>query len=199
MGRLIQLQGLDGAVYQAKAETFRQHTIPVPAERGRITSADGMILAMTVQTDTVTADPTQLAGTTRAQTLAFKRQVADALAGPLKMPSTTIAHLLEHPSSKHYVLLATGVSTTTASRITALMNKLNAVGIYLTPVYTRTYPGGDLASNLVGFTTTTSKGDLAGQAGIENYFNPLLAGKDGRASGGDRHRRPADPVGRRSG
>ncbi|HUZ36687.1 MAG TPA: penicillin-binding protein 2 [Streptosporangiaceae bacterium] len=180
MGRLIQLQGLDGAVYQAKAETFRQHTIPVPAERGRITSADGMILAMTVQTDTVTADPTQLAGTTRAQTLAFKRQVADALAGPLKMPSTSIAHLLEHPSSTHYVLLATGVSTTTASRITALMNKLNAVGIYLTPVYTRTYPGGDLASNLVGFTTTTSKGDLVGQAGIENYFNLLLAGKDGR-------------------
>ncbi len=54
------------------------------------------------------------------------------------------------------------------------------VGIYLTPAYTRAYPNGDLAANLVGFTTTTSGGDLRGQAGIEQSYNPLLAGRDGQ-------------------
>jgi cell division protein FtsI (penicillin-binding protein 3) len=179
-GRLIQLQALDGTKYRALAERQRLHSIPVPAERGRITTADSTILAMTVQTDTVTADPTQITGTTPQQTAVERRQVADALAGPLRMPSATLLHLIEHPSSPHYVLLAQGVSTSTGDRITALMNKLNAVGVYLTPAYTRDYPSGNLAGSLVGFTSLTSAGDLRGQAGIEESFNKLLAGKDGQ-------------------
>ena len=67
------------------------------------------------------------------------------------------------------------------------------VGVYLTPTYTRAYPNGDLAANLVGFTTTTSAGDLRGQAGIEQSYNSLLAGRDGQRGGGDGHERPADP------
>ena len=78
------------------------------------------------------------------------------------------------------MLLAKGISLSAASQITARMNKLNVAGIDLTPAYTRTYPGGDLASNLVGFTTTTSGGDLRGQAGIEQSYNSLLAGRDGQ-------------------
>jgi cell division protein FtsI (penicillin-binding protein 3) len=179
-GRLIQLQGLDGARYRALAERQRLHSISVPAERGSITTADGTILAMTVQTDTVTADPTQVRGGTPARTAALRQQVADALAGPLATPSATILHLLNHhPSSRRYVLLAMGISLSAANQVTARMNKLNAVGIYLTPAYTRAYPNGDLAANLVGF-TTTSAGDLRGQAGIEQSYNPLLAGRDGR-------------------
>ena len=178
-GRLIQLQGLDGARYRALAERQRLHSISVPAERGSITTADETILAMTVQTDTVTADPTQIRGGTPARTAALRQQVADALAGPLAMPSATVLHLLDHPSSRRYVLLAKGISLSAASQVTARLNKLNAVGIYLTPAYTREYPNGDLAANLVGF-TTTSAGDLRGQAGIEQSYNPLLAGRDGR-------------------
>jgi cell division protein FtsI (penicillin-binding protein 3) len=95
------------------------------------------------------------------------------------MPAATIANLLAHPSSRQYVLLAKSVSIAAANQITASLKKLSAVGIYLTPAYTRAYPGGGLASNLVGF-TTSSAGDLRGQAGIEDSFNRLLAGRDGR-------------------
>jgi len=179
-GRLVQLQGLEGAKYRALAERQRLHSISVPAERGSITTADGTILAMTLQTDTVTADPTQITGRTPAQKAAMRQQVAQALAGPLRMPAATIVHLLDYPSSRRYVLLARGVPISAASQITASMNKLNVAGVYLTPTYTRSYPGGGLASNLVGFTTTTSAGDLHGQAGIEESFNSLLAGKDGQ-------------------
>jgi cell division protein FtsI (penicillin-binding protein 3) len=178
-GRLIQLQGLDGAKYQQMAANNRLHVIPVPAERGTITAADGTILAMTVQTDTVTADPTQITGRTPAQTASLRERVASALAGPLAMPAATIVNLLDHSVSVHYVLIARGVSTATARRLTATLSRLNVVGIYFTPAYTRVYPNGGLASNLVGFTTTSSAGDLAGQAGIEESFNSLLAGRDG--------------------
>jgi cell division protein FtsI (penicillin-binding protein 3) len=178
-GRLVQLQGLEGAKYRALAERERLHTISVPAERGTITTADGTILAMTVQTDTVTADPTQITGRTVDQTAALRQRVAAALAGPLGMPAATVVNLLDHPSSPHYVVLARGISFGAATQVTARLNQLNAVGVYLTPSFTRTYPGGDLASNVVGFTTTTSAGDLHGQAGIEESFNSLLAGQDG--------------------
>jgi cell division protein FtsI (penicillin-binding protein 3) len=179
-GRLVQLQALDGPRYRALAERQRVHTISVPAERGKITTAEGRILAMTVQTDTVSADPTQIVGRTLEQTATARQRVADALAGPLQMPSASIVELLDNPSSRRYVVLARGVSMTAANQITASLKKLNAVGVYLTPAYTRTYPGGDLASNLVGFTTATNTGDLRGQAGIENSYNRLLAGQDGR-------------------
>jgi cell division protein FtsI (penicillin-binding protein 3) len=179
-GRLVQLQALDGAKYRALAERQRVHTVSVPAERGKITTADGTPLAMTVQTDTVSADPTQIVGMTPQQTAMVRQRVADALAGPLRMPSASIVNLLDNPSSRRYVVLARGVSVTAANQITASLKKLKAVGIYLTPTYTRVYPGGDLAANLVGFTTTTPAGDLRGQAGIENSYNRLLAGQDGR-------------------
>jgi cell division protein FtsI (penicillin-binding protein 3) len=179
-GRLVQLQALDGAKYRALAERQRVHTVSVPAERGKITTADETPLAMTVQTDTVSADPTQIVGMTPQQTAMVRQRVADALAGPLRMPSASIVNLLDNPSSRRYVVLARGVSVTAANQITASLKKLKAVGIYLTPTYMRVYPGGDLAANLVGFTTTTPAGDLRGQAGIENSYNRLLAGQDGR-------------------
>src|SRR5262249_23621616 len=48
------------------------------------------------------------------------------------------------------------------------------------PPTVRPYPTGDLASNLVGFTTMNNVGDVTGHAGIEQSFNALLAGRDGR-------------------
>ena len=181
VARLVQLQGLDGAKYQAMAEQNRQRPVFVPAERGEITTADGTILAMTIRTDTVTADPTQITGSPRGRTaLEQRQQAAYALAGPLRIPSATILHLLQHPSSPHYVLLAQGIPTSTGARIAALMNKLKVVGIYLTPTYTRAYPAGDLAGNLIGFTTLTAAGDIKGRAGIEESYNKLLAGRDGQ-------------------
>src|SRR5262249_31100399 len=98
-GRLVQLQGLDGAKYRALAERQRVHTVSVPAERGKITAADGTILAMTVQTNTVSADPTQIAGRTPEQTAMARQRVADALAGPLQMAATDIVNLLDNPTS----------------------------------------------------------------------------------------------------
>ncbi len=177
--RLVQMQGLDWASYRADAQRLWIQRIRIPAQRGEITTADGTVLAMTIQTDTVTADPPQIEGTTRAATVALRQQVASALAGPLHMSAATIDHMLNHPTDPQYVLLASGVPATTGTRIADLMNHLNVGGIYLQPAYTRAYPNGDLASNLVGFTDVNGAGDMVGEAGIEESFNRLLAGRDG--------------------
>jgi cell division protein FtsI (penicillin-binding protein 3) len=73
-------------------------------------------------------------------------------------------------------MLKQAVPATTASRISAL----NLPGIALTPSYTRSYPNGQLAANLVGFTNTTASGVLRGEAGVEQSYNSLLTGRAGQ-------------------
>jgi cell division protein FtsI (penicillin-binding protein 3) len=170
-GRLVQLQAMDGSIYRAKADSWRLITIPVPAVRGSITSADGTTLAMTVQTDLVYADPPKIIQGKKSFTA-----VASALAGPLGMSPAAILAKLQIPTSKDYVILKKSVPATTAAAITAL----NEPGIAMTPSYTREYPNGDLAANLIGFTNTNAAGVLAGEAGVEEADNPLLAGRTGQ-------------------
>jgi cell division protein FtsI (penicillin-binding protein 3) len=179
-GRLVQLQGLEGAAFSKQAARYKLHLIDIPAERGSITTADGTILAMTVQEDMVIADPPQIAGKTPQATMAARQRMAALLAGPLRMTQPAILGKLYHPSSRDYVVLADGVPAPAGNRIQAMLTARGLPGIYLRPTYVRSYPNNDLAAGLVGFTTTNTALDLVGQAGIEESFNSLLAGRDGQ-------------------
>ena len=172
-GRLVQLQGLHWTYYRAQAQQqmLPPQPISIPVLRGSITSSDDTVLAMTVQTYTVYADPLQIKQPKRAQ-------VAAALTGPLGMTQTAILALIDHPSSPQYVVLKKAVSTTVGSRIASMIAAMQLPGIAESPTYTREYPNGDLAANLIGF-TNEENGDLAGAAGLEQEYNPLLAGRDG--------------------
>jgi cell division protein FtsI (penicillin-binding protein 3) len=181
-GRLVQLQGLEGTAFSEQAANYKLQTIQIPAERGTITTADGTILAMTVQEDTVIADPPQIVGKTPEATTAARQRMAALLAGPLHMTQAAILGKLYHPSSRYYVALAQGVPVAVGNSIQAALTAHHLAGIYLQPTYVRSYPGNDLAAGLVGFTTATNSSppDLVGQAGIEASFNSLLAGRDGQ-------------------
>ena len=51
----------------------------------------------------------------------------------------------------------------------------------MTPTYSSSYPNGNLASDIVGYTTVNSTtGDLQGVGGLEAEFNSVLKGRDGR-------------------
>lgn len=179
-GRLVQLQGLEGAAYSKQAAMYKLQVIQVPAERGSITTADGTILAMTVQEDKVIADPPQIAGGTAQATMTARQKMAALLAGPLHMTQAAILAKLYHPSSTNFVVVAQGVPALTGNRIQAMLTARDLAGITLQPTYVRSYPGADLAAGVVGFTTTNTNLDLVGQAGIEQSFNSLLAGRDGQ-------------------
>ena len=165
--RLVQLQGIEAGRYRVLALKQRDLTIPLPAVRGTITGANGEVLAMTVATYLVYADPPQMPTADQAQ-------VATKLAAYLNMPADQILSLIQHPTSQQYVVLAKGVSAQTGDAIQAL----NLPGISLTPSYARSYPDGDTTANIVGFTGTNAQG-LIGAAGIEQEYNSLLAGRAG--------------------
>ncbi|HEY6315211.1 MAG TPA: penicillin-binding protein 2 [Streptosporangiaceae bacterium] len=166
-GRLIQVQGFESGTYRQLAAHQRTRPIALPAVRGSITGANGEMLAMTVTTYLVQADPTEIPA-------AQQQQVANSLAGPLDMTPIAILALIQHPTSPQYVVLAKGVTAQASDQITAL----NLPGIYLTPTYARSYPDGEATANIIGF-TGTNKGILTGGAGLEEQYNTLLAGRAG--------------------
>ncbi|HEX7161166.1 MAG TPA: penicillin-binding protein 2 [Trebonia sp.] len=168
-GRLVQLQGLDSAYYKAAAASEQVKINPLPALRGTIFGANGQPLAMTIETYTVTSDPTLIADED-------KPAVAQQLAGPLHMTAAKVLNLLQHPSSPQWVQLATGVSTTDETKIGAL----DIPGIAMTPHFVRAYPDGSATANLVGFTNVSQKtGVITGRSGIEAEYNTLLTGTTG--------------------
>jgi cell division protein FtsI (penicillin-binding protein 3) len=174
-GRLVQLQGFESGKYLQLSQNQRLHALSLPALRGSITAANGQVLAMTVQTYLVYADPVIM-------TPAQMPQVAAALAGPLAMSEAGVLSLLEHPTSPQYVVLKKGVSQQAADQINALTlpgTGKSLPGIAMTASYSRSYPDGAVTSNLVGFTDPTSSGNLAGEAGLEYGDNALLAGRPG--------------------
>ncbi len=167
-GRLVQLQGMESGTYRKLALDQRDRTIPLPAMRGSITGANGQVLAMTVTTYQVTADPPEI-------TAARQPQVAAELSGPLGMTQAAVLNLLQHPTSRDYVVLAKGLSAQVGGQIAAM----NITGIYMTASYARSYPDGEVTANVVGF-TGTKNGVLNGAGGIELQDNALLAGRSGR-------------------
>ncbi len=58
--RLVQMEGLDSATYRSAAQDKQVDTVPIPVLRGDITASNGTVLAMTVQTYTVFADPVEI-------------------------------------------------------------------------------------------------------------------------------------------
>jgi len=170
--RLVQLQGVESAYYQTLSAHWHVATIPLPSARGEIEASDGSVLAMTVRTYQVGAGPLDI----RRARLSFG-QVAAKLAGPLRMTSAKIVWLLSHPTSPDYVDLRSSIDATTANQV----NGLGLTGLVtLRPAYQREYPDGNLAASVLGFTDTNQQTQVVtGQAGLEQQYNPLLAGRSG--------------------
>jgi cell division protein FtsI (penicillin-binding protein 3) len=190
-GRLVQLQGFQSSTYQRLAQDQRLQTESLPALRGTITAANGQVLAETLETYLVYADPVEM-------TSAQLPEVAAQLAIPLGMDSGTLLNLLQHPTSPQYVVLKKGVSQAAANQIKALSLPADPAaartagdtngsttfsglpGVSMTASYVRTYPDGTATSNLLGITSTTASGGLKGAAGLELSDNALLAGQPGQ-------------------
>ena len=176
-GRLVQIQGIESNYYKAAANLEQVSTMALPALRGSIYGANGTTqpLAMTIETYTITADPPEIAD---ADKPAVAQQLAAAIGQTAAgLTAGKVLNLLRHPSSRQWVELATGVSTTNEAKVEAL----NIPGLNMTPSFVRAYPDGSATANLVGFTNVPNPktGVIEGQSGLEKQYNRLLTGTTG--------------------
>ncbi len=165
-GRLVQLQGLDSKVYEAKAAQQRVQPERLPARRGAITDVKGRPLAMTTEAREIYVDPAAVDPARRAE-------VAETLAKELGKPRKEIDDKLAQ-TDRRYLVVARDAAPDVAKRILGR----GFAGVGAKPRYSRLYPGDDLAGSLMGFVGDDGKG----LSGIEAAYDEVLRGRDGRQS-----------------
>ncbi|MEW9528013.1 peptidoglycan D,D-transpeptidase FtsI family protein [Microbispora sp. NPDC049125] len=165
-GRLVQLQGLDSKVLQARAAQQRVQPETLPARRGSITDAAGHELAVTIEAREIYLDPKDIDPAKRDL---IAKTLAQELNRPLEEVSAQLAK-----TTQRYIPLSRDVDPLRAKRIMGFGFK----GVGSKPTYQRLYPGRTLAGGLIGFVGV----DGGGLAGLESSYDKILAGRDGQQS-----------------
>lgn len=173
--RLAQVQVVDAGRYADLSVAQRVHTVELPATRGRVYDRDGDVLATSVESATIHADPRAY----RPRRLPDGRTVAPettpaeaagALAPLLGVDATVLRQRLE--SDAHFVYLARQLDW----RIGQEVLELGLPGVARLSEPRRQYPAGMLASQVIGFTDI----DGNGLEGLELAHDQLLSGTAGQ-------------------
>ena len=168
--RLAYWQVVEHKRLAADALTQYSKVVELPATRGMIYDRNGQALAINETVYSIVIAPDQVRASQR-------EHVAAALSAATGKPLPAMQALVSSRSQFAYV--ARRQPKEVADRLKAL----NLAGVGLEPESQRSYlPGGDpnttLAANLLGFVNN----DGAGQYGVEAFYQPLLAGRNGSVS-----------------
>lgn len=162
-GRLFWVQFVQGSELSEQATRNRTWEEPVESKRGTIYDANMQELAISISTDTVTANPQQIGDLDDA------RETAAALAAVLEMEESAIYERITRNSSYEYVKRQITQEQSVAVR------ELDLDGISLVEESKRYYPKGSLACHLLGIAGI----DNNGLEGIDVYYDELVGGTPG--------------------
>jgi cell division protein FtsI/penicillin-binding protein 2 len=169
--RLFVLQVLEAPAYAKIAAKQRVRTVEFPARRGAIFDRSGQALALSVDLQTIYADPLNVANA---------KKEAAKLSPILGMSRSDLVKKLGAPNQFQYL------ARKVPPKVSRAVKKLNLAGIYLQREPRREYPGGRLASQVLGFAGI----DGDGLAGMEHQYNGILTGTPGHLT------LEQDPAGR---
>jgi cell division protein FtsI (penicillin-binding protein 3) len=159
--RLTQVQAVSADEYEKLGSSQRLRKITLAAERGAIFDRNGVDLALSVNQQTVWANP---------KVVTDPAGYAAKLAPLLGVEQKTLADRLGQKNVA-FVYLARKVDDATAEAV----EKLDLDGVDFVPESKRFYPAGTLAAPLLG----TVGIDNDGLAGLEVQYDKKLAGKPG--------------------
>ncbi|HOO73022.1 MAG TPA: penicillin-binding transpeptidase domain-containing protein [Spirochaetota bacterium] len=140
-------------------------TVTPEVRRGYIKDRKGSVLAMTIESYSLFADPREVDDPSRASA---------ALEPLIRIPASAIEKKLE--KNKSFVWIRRKLDEYTRDRV----NDLGIKGLYFRKEALRVYPQKNLASNIIGFVGV----DNTGLEGIEYGFNDVLSA-GGKTSGAD--------------
>jgi cell division protein FtsI (penicillin-binding protein 3) len=158
-GRALWVQVVNRDFYIDQGQKRYQRTIELDATRGRIVDRNGSMLAVSLATYEIWANP---------------RQVDEAAVGPLSrlldLPPAELRRRLN--GNKSFVLLKRQVDADTAAQL----SRLGLTGLTQIADSKRFYPEGESAAHVVGFTDIEDNG----QEGVELAANEHLLGVPGQ-------------------
>ena len=177
--RLMYIEYTSGEKYEKIVLSQQEYdSTIIPYQRGDILDSKGTVLATCVDVYNVILDCKVLnANEDKKQT------TVDALVRCFpEITRETIETQLEKHPDREYTILAKHVSYEEMSAFEDIMQDEDTAdtiaGVWFEKEYTRTYPYNSLAASLIGFSTSTT-----GVIGLENQYNDVLNGTNGRAYG----------------
>ncbi|WP_363320472.1 penicillin-binding protein 2 [Pseudonocardia sp.] len=171
--RLATVQTVQAGELNALAERQRTVELHIPAERGAILDRAGTPLAFSVEARALVANPRTIVREEGDDAPALVQQMATAVAAAT---GEDRAELVERLSSdRAYVVLAENVDPNVAR---ALRERFRHIDEEYREE--REYPGGPLASSIVGFSRwDPGEERIIGREGLESSQDNLLAGSEG--------------------
>jgi cell division protein FtsI (penicillin-binding protein 3) len=158
VARMFQLQVLKKEQLYKLASQQHQIEIPLVPKRGAITDRKGNDLAVSIEADSLCADPRKVSGVDRT---------AKALASILNAEESELKQRLKSRSSFEWIRRK--ITPGEVEQIKAL----RLPGLFFLKENKRFYPNAQLASHVVGFVGLDSRG----LEGIEVQFDSLLNGR----------------------
>lgn len=162
--RFFWIQVVAGDELAEKALENRMREVTVKAKRGIIYDRNGRKMAISISTDSISANPDAIKKSNKAP------QIARQLAGVLGMEEKKVLEMITRDSS--FVWVKRQVDF----KVSKELRKLDLDGIGFVEESRRYYPNGKLASHILGISGI----DNTGLDGLDLYYDSLVGGQDGQ-------------------
>nr|AOH35246.1 cell division protein [Luteimonas sp. JM171] len=164
VGRAVDLQLIDNAFYQQKADSRFLRELPIATSRGMITDRNGEPLAISTPVASLWANPQEL--------VKHPDRIVE-LAAAIEVDPDELARRVAQRADKEFMYLPGQRRVHPAAAQEVL--DLGVPGVFSQREYRRFYPQGEAIAHVLGFTNI----DDRGQEGIELAFDDWLRGRPG--------------------
>ncbi len=173
--RLFYLQLINGAYLADLASKQQTISEEISSKRGNIYDATGAHLAISETVDTISVNPAKIKAKNNSNLASVKQTIAEGLSKIFELDYNETLNNLNSNSAT--VVIAKKVEEDKVNELKEWMkeHKIYA-GINIDEDSKRYYPYGTLASQIIGTCGT----DNQGLSGIENSYNSLLTGVNGK-------------------
>lgn len=167
----------------------------INAKRGEIVDANGTVLATSKEVYNVILDVKLLLDADKnsdgSMNSVCRSATLDALVNTFGVSRDNLENYIRYNENSQYYVVKKAVSYEEMARFLSFTTKpaagqeagslynKNVKGVWFEKYYTRYYPQGSLACDLLGF----SKSDGQASYGLEEYYNDVLTGTSGRTYG----------------
>jgi len=191
--RALQLQAIEAPAYAASAAARMKYTYALQPNRGELTDRNGIVMAQTQPAVLVFVDPRMISRNGVDERVTMTREQQEkAAAAPKAVAKILATRLGGQPEDYRKAVTATDakgklsrysvvrhhVDSYTFDLIKKDMKQGGWYGVFSSNDPIRTYPSGQVASNVVGFVNAEGKG----AGGFEYSHNKQLAGVPGKES-----------------
>lgn len=186
LGRVIYINIVNGEEYEKQVldqASYDSRTIPF--KRGDIVDTNGTTLASSERVYNVILDVRNLLATTETDGKLDKaiEQTTEVLVEVFGISEEDIETAIEEKPNSQYVTLKKNIDYDTSKLFEEYEddneNYPYLTGVWLEEGYIRSYPYGSLASSVIGYANASNNGT----GGVEQYYNSILNGIDGREYG----------------